>query len=274
MKSDTRAGSLPYMEAGERMRVSQTRLVAAGAKVNLRAWRVAGAVWGLTAGYSKAWDAVFVDALAELTGMDERSVRRGIKDCVAAGALQWLPSHQGKRGRPSLIGLPESGPSKPGVAPVRAVEARAVTARLPSVEVISNEGSDSHGGEQVPAPVAHRSQGSTPVLPEDWEVESDTGPQARPDPELRGMTREELVRLWYARPEAHDGIRAEMERRETRPDPYADLDPAIRRHFGLDNPDGWHGDERTGDGIGDDEASQMRWRAANPSKVRARRDGG
>lgn len=32
----------------------------------------------------------------------------------------------------------------------------------------------------------------------------------------------------------------------------------------------FHGDERTGDGIGDDERSQMRWRATNPTKVRAR----
>jgi hypothetical protein len=180
MKADTRAGSVPYMEAGEAMRLSQARLVEA--RANLRAWRVAAAVWGLTAGYSKEWDAVFVDGLAALTGMDERSVRRGIKECADAGALRWLPSHAGQRGRPSLIGLPESGPSKPGVESVRAVEARATAARLPSVEVISNEGSDSHGGEHVPAPVAHRSSGRQKVS-EDWHAREARRAGQTPAPE-------------------------------------------------------------------------------------------
>jgi hypothetical protein len=38
----------------------------------------------------------------------------------------------------------------------------------------------------------------------------------------------------------------------------------------------FHGDERTGDGVGDDEASQLRWNGANPRKTSARskRDGG
>jgi hypothetical protein len=157
MKRDTRAGSLPYMEAGEAMRLSQARLVEA--RANLRAWRVAAAVWGLTAGYSKRWDAVFVDGLAALTGMDSRSVRRGIKECAECGALQWLPSRGGAQDRrPSLVGLPEAtgpskpgsematgpskpgsematGPSKPGRETNRAAVARAATALLPCVDV-------------------------------------------------------------------------------------------------------------------------------------------
>ena len=61
-------------------------------------------------------------------------------------------------------------------------------------------------------------------------------------------------------------------RAEARPEPdgYADLSPGVRALFGLDNPDAFQSDER-GDGIGDDEASQLRWQSANPRQVRARR---
>ncbi len=177
MKRDTRAGSLPYAEAGERMRLSQARLVEA--RANLRAWRVAAAVWGLTAGYSKAWDAVFVDGLAALTGMDERSVRRGIKECERARALQWRASF--KVGEPSLVGLPNPGPSKPGVMGPRAVEARAVAARLPSNEALSVELSthDSAPGTHHSSLIgaSDRSEGSR-----DWHAEKRAIPEGQTGP--------------------------------------------------------------------------------------------
>jgi hypothetical protein len=111
-----KANSIPYREAGDRMRLSAERLVEA--RAGLRAHRVAAAVWGLTAGYSKAWDRVFIDGLAEMTGMDERSTRRGLKECEAAGALQWKAT-QWHHGTPSLVGLPTeamTGPMQPGEA--------------------------------------------------------------------------------------------------------------------------------------------------------------
>jgi len=243
-KRDTRAGSLPYMEAGERMRLSQARLVEA--RANLRAWRVAAAVWGLTAAYSKAWDAVFIDGLAELTGMDERSVRRGIKEAALAGALQWEPCFQ--VGVPSRIGLPEldPGPSKPGVEVPRAVEARAVAARLPSYEVVSVE---VMSDAVVPTTGTHHSS----LIGAQDTMGSEAGKPSMED--LGALSRDELVRLAWAEPGRQDTIRAELARRDAEPSgPFAP----------------WHGDERTGDGIGDDEASQMRWRGANPAKVRAR----
>jgi hypothetical protein len=79
------------------------------------------------------------------------------------------------------------------------------------------------------------------------------GPRA-----LAGLSREELVRLAHARPETHEAIRAELERR--------DQAPALAERFPA-----YHADERAGDGVGDDEASQLRWQSANPSKARARR---
>jgi hypothetical protein len=105
-----KANSISYREAGDRMRLSAERLVAA--RAGLRAHRVAAAVWGLTAGYSKAWDRVFIDGLAEATGMDYRSTRRGLKECVEAGALQWRVTRF-KHGTPSLVGLPDIGPMQP-----------------------------------------------------------------------------------------------------------------------------------------------------------------
>jgi hypothetical protein len=109
--------SISYREAAERMRLSTERLVEG--RAGLRAYRVASAVWTLTAGYSKAWDTVFIDGLADLTGMDERSVRRGLKECVKVGALQWRPTRW-KHGTPSLVGLPsatedaDTGSNRPG----------------------------------------------------------------------------------------------------------------------------------------------------------------
>ncbi len=125
----TKANTLPAERAGELMRDSHARLVRA--RAGIRAWRLAGAVWGLTVPYSKGWEAVFVERLAALTGMDERAVRRGIKECERAGALQWEPNRwippRGQPGRPSLIGLPgaprrvskrpKTGSSGPGHGP-------------------------------------------------------------------------------------------------------------------------------------------------------------
>src|SRR5690348_7954744 len=85
-----KADTLPIEEAGELMRLSQARLVEG--KAGIQAWRVAGAVWGLTVPYSKGWDALFVGGLVALTGMDDRAVRRGIQQCVALRALQWEPN--------------------------------------------------------------------------------------------------------------------------------------------------------------------------------------
>jgi hypothetical protein len=104
----TKAGSIELDEAAELMRLSHRRLVEA--KAGVQAWRVAGAVWGLTVPYRKGWEAVFVERLEALTGMSDRSVRRGTRECVEAGALEWEPNRwippKGGGGRPSLIGLP------------------------------------------------------------------------------------------------------------------------------------------------------------------------
>ena len=77
-------------------------------------------------------------------------------------------------------------------------------------------------------------------------------------PNLAGLSREQLVRLAHAEPEAHAAIRAELERRKA--------GPAVAERFAS-----YRGDERTGDTTGDDEAAQVRDAAANPVKQRARR---
>jgi hypothetical protein len=59
--------------------------------------------------------------------------------------------------------------------------------------------------------------------------------------------------------------------RRREPEEVDDITRGVRRLFGLDNPDGFHQEERTGDGIGGDEASQRRWADDNPAKARARR---
>jgi hypothetical protein len=60
--------------------------------------------------------------------------------------------------------------------------------------------------------------------------------------------------------------RDELERRAREANP---LRAEVEARFGAPAID--VGDERTGDGIADDERSQMLWRAANPAKARARR---
>jgi hypothetical protein len=117
----TTADTLELEDAAELMRLSHRRLVEARAGV--QAWRVAGAVWGLTVPYRKGWEAVYVERLERLTGMDNRAVRRGIKECATAGAVEWEPNRwippKGQAGRPSLIGLPcapKAGSNQPGLS--------------------------------------------------------------------------------------------------------------------------------------------------------------
>jgi hypothetical protein len=114
-----KSNSISYREAGERQRLSLERLVEGGA--GLQAFRVAAAVWTLTAGYSKAWDLVYIDALADITGMDRRATRRGLSDAQKLGALQWRPTKW--RHSPSLVGLPDGNSegveSTPSSDPVR-----------------------------------------------------------------------------------------------------------------------------------------------------------
>lgn len=108
-KHYTKAGSLRYAEAGARMRQSRARLLAArdpetGARLGRAEHKVAEAVWELTASYSKAWDEVYVDGLAELTELHRRTVRSAIKRLAAAGVIEWRPTQW--KHRPSLVGLP------------------------------------------------------------------------------------------------------------------------------------------------------------------------
>src|SRR5690242_7809173 len=100
----TTAGSLPYLEAGELMRASHEELVAAGLPPACH--RVMAAVWVLTIARSKQYDTVFVSVLVEMTGLDDRAVRRAIKRLVEAELLIWKPPAPGRRRTPSLIGIP------------------------------------------------------------------------------------------------------------------------------------------------------------------------
>jgi hypothetical protein len=225
-----KANSITGAEAAALVLASSARLTEGRAP--LRAWRVAGAVWSLTVGYAKPWDTVFVDGLAKLAGMDERSTRRGLKECERVGALQWRPNF--RQGHSSLVGLPDSdpetglhhpGPNQPGVnrdskssGPNQPGPNRPDYLSDESMSVVFNTHNSSSGvdgsmesGEPHSSLIAASDSldGS-----EDWEAERRAIPEAEPDP--------------------HEEWMAERRRRAAaRFEPY-------------------HGDER-GDGVGDSE---------------------
>lgn len=278
--------------------MSQRRLVEG--RATARAWRVAAAVWQLTYPFDKGWDTIYVEELGRLANIgDRRDAGRAIKECARLGALEWEPSTfvppRGQPGRPSLVGLPGApkvGANHPhlgdaATGPERLEQATKAGAlhphlgdgkaganhphnqHLSSVLSVGAErphlGTHGQGGEGT----ALGSRGSTDEG-DGAGTQAGTPTVGQSAPDLAGLTREQLVRLARADAGTHDAIRAELARREAAADPYADLSPGVRRLFGLDNPHVFDHDERTGDGVGDDERSQMRWRAANASKVRVR----
>lgn len=208
----TKPGTLKLEDAAELMGLSQRRLVEARAGVP--AWRVASAVWGFTVPYSKGWEAAFVGRLEALTGMDNRAVRRAIKACAEAGAIEWEPNRwippKGEAGRPSLIGLPgapkvKTPANKAGSSTPGREEPDSITKSLRHY-VVPIESESLEGGE----PRSPSAETGTP--------KSGTPHEGRA-PALEELPRAELERQAFRATKAGDrerleAIRLELHRRD------------------------------------------------------------
>jgi hypothetical protein len=255
-------GALTAEQAMELVGLSQRRLIEG--RASARAWRVAAAAWGQTLGYQRGWDTIFVEELGRLANIgDRRDTRRAIKECVELGALQWEPDRwippKGRKGRPSLLGLPGAskvGANHPHLRPSK-VGADHPHNRAMNLEAMSNgsvEGADHRRmeGHETSEPGVER--------PEDGPPQRDT-----PAPDVCPIHHEQKIEgrcVSCFSDEAH-----------ARWVELQGLSPSAAQtmaRFGDPPAGSFHGDERTGDGIGDDERSQREWAAANPIKARAR----
>ena len=90
--------------------MKSARLLREG-NASLRAWKMAEAVWTHTAGYTKAVDYLYLEALMEATGMDKRGAQRAIHQCHRLGAFVWEGAE--KKGQMSSVALPRVADGDP-----------------------------------------------------------------------------------------------------------------------------------------------------------------
>jgi hypothetical protein len=252
-------------ELGDRLRLSRERLETSELVHNGPAWRLWAACVEATFGYGRAADQIYVGTLARLARMKRQKASPLLDRFNELGVFVWDKAPRGSHGI-SELGLPPLSTCAPmgtmtdgTCAPVGTMSAPAGGLHVPPGGPLHSYVVESHVVQSTELITSKASElGSS----ETGAPERDAPVSRPPEPEPETV---DPVELAAALEESLAGY-------EPEPDPYADLSAKTRRHFGLDNPDAFHGDERTGDGIGDDEASQMRWRGANPRKARARRN--
>ena len=236
-------------EAGERLRLSRERLMASDLKQNTRAWRLWATCVEATVGYTREADQTYVVGLARQANMERQVASKLLEQFTELGVFDWRSGPRGSH-TPGILTLPSGGHSgtvsrasggQSGTVSTAAQGVRVTPLHSNELSTKCNAVSLDVGAQRSPLST-HRAPDSLEGS-EGWEAERRAIHEARPAPEAWDVLAAELDAVLPA---------------EHEPD-LAELFPPF------------HGDERTGDGVGDDEASQMRWRAANPSKVRARR---
>jgi hypothetical protein len=244
-----RAGHLKEQPAEllERVLLSRERLAASDLAKQSQAWRLWSACIAATADLAKGSDTIYAGTLARAAGVHRNAAARLMRHFDALDVFDWTPAPRGSHGistlhLPALMHSPRcmnglhAPPTVHDEGSTCTVNGALPRNEVMSVELITHNSSIDTG--------THRSSpsriGASDRSSEDWEAERRARLQARPDPE------------------AQAALIASIE---------ADLDaPTVAERFAP-----YHGDERTGDGVGDDEASQLRWAGANPAKARAQR---
>lgn len=213
-----------------------------------QAWRLWNACIAATADHSKAADQTYVETLARAAGINRTNAGRLLRQFDGLGVFGWQAAPRGSKGISDLClpSLPRGHLAGLHAAFERHDDARHAASghhyQVMSSELITHDSTlDIDTGE-------HRSSPSlSPPLVDgsvSWEAERRASLEAGPEPEY---DTEELARQ----------IEAELD------------EPDVAERFPP-----WHGDERTGEAMRDDERSQMRWEADNPSKARMRKSCG
>lgn len=254
-------------ELWARVCLSRERLAASElAKVG-RAWRLWSAGIDQTEGYAREADTIYIGTLARTAGaMDRKAASQLMSRFHELGVFVWKAAPRGSHGI-SELALPPLAGQRLHVVPTPHEDVHVVPTPhedastwgvdtpLQSNEVMSDDVmSNAHNssidtGEQHSSLIA-TSEGldvlGSGVAPQEEPAETgapgETGPARCATPGCGGAA-------------FSDGL-------------CIDCD---RARFYASQPSPFDRDERTGDTIGDDEASQMRWASANPRKARARR---
>lgn len=293
-------------ELGQRVRLSRERLAASELASTVRAWRLWAVCIDYTASYTRASYQTFVVTLGREAGVKPQVASGLLRRFDELGVFCWKAAPRGSK-LASELGLPELSPTQSGAvkkddepSPTQSGTVSEAP-HLPRVGPLRSNNvlsSESHSHDYVGDPEwvgeeTESSEAPEPLKPgefagtPEWQAAGERPPRPFAD-----LSDDELLRLSWKKkdePETLASIRAEWERRQessdaAHPPVTPELasredeavmpeitSPRLRALYGLDNPHGFHGDERTSDGIGDDERSQMEWRAANPNKARARR---
>jgi hypothetical protein len=245
----------------ERANLSRERLAASGLAGSGQAWKLWNAMVASMVDNVKAADQTYAGTLASSAGIDRTDTGRLMRQMDELGIVGWKAAPRASKGisELSLPVLPRDVMPEPAhdasarmkssdVMPQPACQASDV---MPEPALPSNgEGTKSlHIGLQASEPLGNENLGSPEVI----------GPPRDVMPSLKFMSDLELLRCYRERPETMDAVKAEIAIRVRVKE--------LERRFGsLAN------DERTGDGVGDDEASMLRWEHANPTKARRRGD--
>jgi hypothetical protein len=227
-------------EMAERLRLSRERLMASDLKGTTRAWRLWAACVDATVGYTREADQTYVVGLAKRAGMERQVASQLLQRFNELGVFAWASGPRGSH-TPGMLALPSGGHSGTMSRPAQGVKVTPLhsndSMRVESLsDAVSIDTGTHHSSPSLIGP-QDSVDGSG-----DWEAERRANSEARPKPQP--FDTEKLARQ----------LEAELG------------EPDLAERFPP-----YHGDERTGDGVGDDEASQLRWQGANPSKARARR---
>jgi hypothetical protein len=236
-------------ELGERLRASRERLAASDLAKIGRAWRLWAVCADATFGYSRAADQTYATSLGRKAGIDRWAASEMLRRFDELGVFGWRAAPRGSHAI-SELSLPPLTWSGDHVSDVHVVSTPPVDAptRGLGTTLQSNELSVMAMSDAASAGT-HRSSviGSSDSGSEDWHAERRAIPEIGP---ARCAT------------PGCDGIAFSE-------DFCIECD---RKHFyEAERFASFHGDERTTDGVGDDEAAQLRWQSANPSKTRVRR---
>ena len=247
-------------ELGRRLRLSRERLAASDLAGQGQAWRLWAACADATFGYAREADQIYLTTLARnAADVHRNAASRIMRRFDELGVFGWHAAPRGSHGI-SLLSLPPlHAPStvhedrldapltvhEDAHAPSTVHEDGATCSahgalqsnEVKSIELITNSSPIATGTQHHHSPVIGPSEGVEGS--DDWHAERRANPETRPEPD------------------AFDDLDAAVQAA------YADADLAVR--FPP-----FHEDQRTGDGVGDDEASQLRWEAANPHRTRAR----
>ncbi len=249
-------------QLGQRLRLSRERLAASELANHGMAWRLWAACVDATFGYAREGDTIYLSALARSSGVHRSKAGPLMRRFDELGVFSWEAAPRGSHGISRLALPPHEPPTVHEQAPSCTAHGSLQSTEL-SVQChgyVENPQAGAPG--QVAQGQALGSQGST-TEGDRAGTHAGTPTVGQPARDLAGMSREQLAALARADATTHDAIKAELARREAEQARRAEL---LRRF----PADAFDYDGRTGDSVGDDERSQLRWRADNASKVRAR----